>query len=110
PYVGIGPSLSYILNASNQLTLLPEAGSAVSGPNIDVVDSYNKLVYSVIGVAGLKVRAGSFYLAGEAQFQYGLVNVINSKNRTNTESVFDYATQFNNYKQSNAALSLRFIY
>ncbi len=104
PYVGVGPGASYVVNASTQLTLIPLSGSTVSGPNIDVKSSYNQIIYSVIGLAGVKIRTGSFYVTAEARFQYGLMNVINSEKRTNPESVFDYATQFNNFRQSNAVV------
>jgi hypothetical protein len=110
PYVGLGPSASYILNASNQLTLVPLSGSTVSGPNVDVTNSFNKIVCSVIGLAGLKIRTGSFYVTAEVRYQYGLINVINTKKRTNAESVFDYATQFNNFRQNNASLNIGIIY
>jgi hypothetical protein len=109
PYVGVGPGVSYLLNASNQLTLIPLSGSTVSGPNVDVKNSYNKVVYNVIGLAGIKVKAASFYLTAEVRFQYGLMNVINSAKRTNAESVFDYATQFNNFRQSTASVNIGII-
>jgi len=110
PYVGFGPGIGYLVSASNQQTFNPLAGSTVSGPNLDVKESYNKTMYSLIGVAGIKVRAGAIYLNAEVRLQYGLSNVINPKKRTNSESVFDYASQFNNFKQSNAAINIGAVY
>ncbi len=111
PYVGLGPTISYLATATNSnQTLILKAGSTVSGPNLDVTNSYNKIMYSLIGVAGIKVRAGSIYLNAEVRFQYGLTNVINPKKRTNAENVFDYASQFNNFKQSNTAIHIGAIY
>jgi hypothetical protein len=110
PYVGIGPGFSYLLAASNQQTFRPEAGNTVSGPNVDVKSSFNKVAYSVIGLAGAKLRVGSFFITGEIRFQYGLSNVINPKKRTNAENVFDYASQLNDFKQSNAAINFGIMY
>jgi len=106
PYVAIGPGTSYILNASTQLTLVPLAGSTVSGPNVDVTNSYNSIVFSMVGLAGIKIKLGSIYVTAEARYQYGLMNVINPSKRTNEESVFDYAAQFNNFNQSGAAVNV----
>jgi hypothetical protein len=110
PYVGIGPGFSYLLAADNQQSFVLEAGSTVSGPDVNLKKSFNNIVYSVIGVAGGKIRVGSFYITGEIRFQYGLSNVINPKKRTNNENVFDYASQLNDFKQSNAALNFGIMY
>jgi len=106
PYVGIGPGASYILNATNQLTLVPLSGSTVSGPNIDVTSSYRPFVFSVIGLAGMKIKLGSLYITTEIRYQYGLMNLIDPNKRTNAEATFDYASTFNNFKQSNPGVTI----
>jgi hypothetical protein len=110
PYVGIGPSVSYLFTAANQQIFRPDAGNTVSGPDVDLKNSFNKIVYSVIGVAGGKLRVGAFYITGEIRFQYGLSNVVNPKKRTNAENVFDYASQLNDFKQSNTAVTFGIMY
>lgn len=106
PYVGIGPGASYILNATNQLTLVPLSGSTVSGPNVDVTNSYRPIVFSVIGLAGIKIKLGSIYITTEVRYQYGLMNLIDPDKRTNDEATFDYASTFNNFRQSNAGVTV----
>lgn len=105
PYIGIGPGASYLLNASNQLTLSPLSGSTVSGPDVDVTDSYRSVVFSAIGLAGVKIKLGSIYITAEARYQYGLMNVINPSKRTNREATFDYADTFNDFHQNNVAVT-----
>jgi hypothetical protein len=110
PYVGIGPAFSYLLSGSNTQVFTPEAGNTVSGPDVILKDSYNKIVYSVITVAGVKYRLGSFYITGEIRFQYGISNVVNPKTRSNSENVFDYASQLNDFRQSNTAINFGIMY
>ncbi len=110
PYVGVGPSVSYLLAASNQQLFNPFAGSTVSGPDVEVLSSYNKMMYSLNGLAGIKVRAGAIFLNAEVRFQYGLSNIINPKKRTNAESAYDYATQFNDVRQANVGINIGAVY
>jgi hypothetical protein len=110
PYIGVGPGVSKLMSASNQLTLTRVSGNVVSGPDVIVTTSYNPIMISALALAGIKYKFGSVFLIAEARFQYGLSNVINPSKRTNAESVFDYSSQFNNFKQSTAGVNIGVVY
>ncbi len=107
PYVGIGPGVSYLLAGKNQITTTATGGKfTVSGPDVDLKNSMNQIVYSVIVMAGAKIRLGELYLTGDIRYQYGISNVINGATRSSQEAVFDYATQQNDYRQSNVSFNV----
>lgn len=111
PYVAAGPGISYLLSASGSLlTSEVEGAFVVSGPDIDIKNSFNTLAYSAIVAAGIKYKVGGVFLTAEARYQFGLVNVVNPESRSNLEVVFDYATTFNNVRQNNFGFSLGVLY
>ncbi len=110
PYVGIGPGIGYSLNQTAQLTTTGLTKTSVSGADVNLKNSFNTTVYSVIGVAGAKLRIGSIYVVAEVRYQHGLTNVINSSSRTNIEMATDYAATSNNFKQSNVSGTLAVVY
>jgi hypothetical protein len=102
PYVTLGPGISYLLGTSSSgPTTRGTTGNVVSGPAIDLANSYNKIVYSVTAGAGAKIKLGGLYLTGELRYQYGLVNAVNPDKRTNIEYTFDYAAQLNDFSINN---------
>ena len=119
PFVGLGPGISYLSGTAsssntNTLTRLADdsegkSKGGVSGPIINTTDSFNKLAYSAIAMAGVKFRIGPVYITADLRFQYGLSNITKEK-RTNTESVFDYAYQLPDFKTHNAMGTIGVIY
>ncbi len=111
PYVGFGPGISYLLNGPNQLTLTRiNSVGTVSGPPVVATATYNKLITSLIAVAGIKYQFGSIKLTAEVRVQYGLTNVINKSSRSNSEQVFDYAYVPGNWNQLNAMVNIGFVF
>lgn len=105
PYATLGPGISYLLGTNTSgPTTRGTTGNVVSGPNIDLTNSYNKLVYSIVAGVGAKIKLGGLYLTGELRYQYGLVNVVNPNKRTNIEYTFDYAAQLNDFSVNNISL------
>jgi hypothetical protein len=110
PFVGIGPGVSYLLSSENEIktTLLDINSSSrntISGKNVDTTNSFNKLVYSVLFIAGGKFRIGTLYVTGDVRFQYGLSNLANEK-RSNQEALFDYGYQIPDFKTHNLMISV----
>jgi hypothetical protein len=111
PYVGLGPGVSLLLNASNTIvtTRTSVNGSSPgvsSGPDVVATSSFSKIIPSVIGSVGAKYRLGSVYIVGEFRVQYALLSPINSNKRTVNTSVFDYAYTPPNYKPLNIVVNL----
>lgn len=112
PYIGIGPSISYLLGYNwdlPQTQPLDNNGqieSTVTGRATDVKSAYNKITNSITVMGGGRVRLGEFYFNVEARYQYGLYNIVNPKNRFVEELVMKYATSINDYRQSNFVINV----
>ncbi len=110
-YVAVGPGISYLLKASGTLaTTWNNGAGAVSGPDVDNTSSYKKIVPSVIGAVGLKLKFGEIYIIAEGKVQYGLTSPVNSSSRTNNESVFDYSYTLPDYKPLTFMANIGFVY
>ncbi len=111
PYISFGPALSYLLSASGQFqTQFPTNGTAVTGPSIDLKDSFQSLDYALIASAGLKFKFGEIYLTADIRYKYGFANQIDEEARTNPEAAFDFGFISNDFRQSNLMINLGFIY
>lgn len=105
PFVAIGPGISYLLGAENEiktsrLEVDGNSGNTISGPIVNTTSSFNKITYSAVIMAGGKFRIGSIYVTGDIRFQYGFSNLTAEK-RTNQEALFDYGVQFPDFKTHN---------
>lgn len=109
-FIGGGPGISYLLSSSNQATTLLGNGFTVTGGAVDDTKSYNKLLYNFTVVAGAKYKFGDLYLTADVRYQIGLVNVINKSSRSNSELVYDYQGQYNDYRINNLMLNIGIIY
>ncbi len=109
-YLGLGPGISYLLGSSNQAKTVLGNGFTVTGGSVDDKESYNKLLFSVNMVAGIKYKFGEVYLTAEARYQMGFTNVVNPDNRTNDEIAFDYQGRYNDYRFNNMTLCIGIIY
>lgn len=112
PYIGIGPSISYLLAYNWDLpqtqpkNINEEIESTVTGRAVDVKSAYNKITNSITIMGGGRVRLGEFYFNVEARYQYGLYNIVSSKNRFVEELVMKYQTTINDYRQSNFVINV----
>jgi hypothetical protein len=105
PFVVLGPGINYLISASREQTQKRgETGNGVSGKAVDVTASNNKLAYSVIAGAGVKLKLGSIIVMGEARYQYGLSNIPNTSSRFNAENVMDYGASINDFKLNNLSI------
>jgi hypothetical protein len=78
PYVMLGPSISYLMASTisgdvsvGQITL----------PSTNTIKHYKTINYAVIAGAGLKYKIGGIYVTADIRYQYGLMNIVNGKNR-----------------------------
>jgi len=102
PYVALGPGVSYLLSSSSSpTTTRGNTGNVVSGPPVDLTNSYKKLVYSITASTGIKYRFGGLYATLEIRYQYGLSNLVNPDKRYNKEFSFDYVGGLNDYSIQN---------
>lgn len=107
PFVAVGPGFGYLLSSTVQAnTTRGTTGNVVSGANIDLTNSYKKLVYSVLVGAGARYKVGTLYLTLELRYQYGLVNIVNADTRNNAELALDYVSTLNDYSINNIGLML----
>lgn len=99
-YAGLGPMASFSMSQKAQVNTIGLSGSAVSGADVDVKDSFKTVFYAITVFGGIKYRIGGLYVIAELRYQYGLNNIVNPENRTNTEVALDYGAQFNDHRLS----------
>ena len=108
-YVSFGPNMGMLLKATN--TAETKFGEFVtSGSPLDIKDTYNKLGFSLIGTAGIKYKFGAIYITANVRYQFGLSKIVNEDQKSNPESIYDYALAPNVYTQNNAAVLVGFVY
>lgn len=106
---GGGPSL--LLKSSTQIeTQFPNEGSVVTGPGIDMKETFNALDYNLITGGGVKFKFGDIYLNADIRYKYGLTNQTKKTARSNPEAVFDYGFVSNDFRQSSIMLNIGFIW
>ncbi len=109
PYIMAGPGISYLMKTDAEMeTQFPFEGSVVTGPSVDVTDTFNALDYTAIAGAGLKFKFGEIYLAADIRYKYGLTNLINKSSRSNSEATFDYGSVPNDMRQSSVIVNIGF--
>lgn len=79
PYIAIGPSIGYLMNASfgGDLTV----GNQITIPDIPTKENYKTLTYAVAAAVGIKYKVGAFYLTADVRHMRGLANVVKEDNR-----------------------------
>lgn len=111
PYVTFGPNVSLLLSGNLLAeTQFPENGSVVTGPQIDIKETFNPLDYSLIAGGGLKFKFGDIYILADIRYKYGLTNLVKASARTNPEAAFDYGFVSNDLRQSSIMLNIGFLY
>ena len=112
PYVGVGPSISYLINynwdlpQTQPLNVSGDIESTVTGRAVEAKSAYNTLTNSITVMGGGRVRLGEFYFNVEARYQYGLYNIVNPENRYVQELAIKYQTTINDYRQSNIIINV----
>jgi hypothetical protein len=114
-YATLGPGVSYMLKGtiSTPSNTWANGAGAVSGPDVENTNSYKKIVPSVIGGAGVKIKLGEIYVLAEGRIQYGLISPVNPSTRTdqkNPQSVFDYNYILPDYKPLTLMANIGLIY
>ena len=106
---GAGPSL--LLKYTAQIeTQLPQEGSVVTGPSIDMKDTYHTMDYNGWLGGGVKFKFGDIYLNADVRYKHGFKNLSNGGMRSNPEAVFDYGFVSNDIRQSSVMVNIGFIY
>ncbi len=106
PYIGIGPGISYLSGSTNEIQTEVIGLGTITGSAIVTKSSYKSLAYSAIITLGSKFRVGGFYLTGDIRYQYGLNNVVDESNRSESEALFDYGFVPPNYRHNNVTFNL----
>ncbi len=111
PYFTAGANISYLLKGEVQLeTQFPSEGSVVTGPAVDIKDTFKPLDYGVIVGGGLKFKFGEIFLTADARYRYGITNLVKESARSNPEATFDYGFVSNDLRQSSVMINIGFIY
>lgn len=111
PYIAIGPGISFLMKSSAEiLTSFPQEGSVVTGPGVDVTDTYNPFDYTLNIGGGLKVKFGDIYVTVDARYKYGLTNLVKESARSNPEATYDYGFGNNDFRQSSVMVNIGFIW
>lgn len=105
-YAGGGPALSYMLSSSNQATTKLGNDFTIAPPNENDKTSFNALTYSIVAVAGGRLKFGEIYVMGEVRYQYGLSNMINPDKRTWPNMAFNNQIQHNDYRLSTLMINV----
>lgn len=114
PYVTLGPSAGYLMSSSYDGVITFTQGRQKTG-NVDNTENYKPINFSIIAGAGGKLKVGSIYLTADIRYQYGLGNIVDTKNRdANTEANndlrFDYSYTNNDFSVSQAMVTFGIIY
>jgi hypothetical protein len=81
PYLVAGPAISYLYKSSFLGETTLESKDKITGAAINNTDRYNGLNLSLIVGGGIRYLIGNIYITAEIKYQYGFLNVVNSKNR-----------------------------
>jgi len=111
PYITFGGAVSLLTKTELQVeTQFPEEGSVVTGPSIDMTDTFNPLDYAIIAGGGIKYKFGEIYLLADVRYKYGLTNLIDESARSNPEATFDYGFVSNDLTQSSFIVNIGFVW
>lgn len=108
PFVIGGPGVNVSFKGSlddAKLNHLEGAGTN-TGPSIDISDVYKPVNLSAIAGVGFRYRLGSLYIVPDIRIQYGLTNIVDGHNRTNSEAATDYSWVPNDYRLSSITFNL----
>jgi hypothetical protein len=111
PYIALGPSVGYLMNASFGGELI--AGNQFTIPDISTKENYKALTYSIIAAAGLKYKVGAFYLTADVRYQRGLVNIVKKDNRykatATNEQLWNYGYVDNDFTLNQSMINIGLI-
>ena len=88
PFVRVGASMSYLLDANAELTLeyLDDSPNNDEESSTDLKDQRNTITTSVFGGIGVKYKVKRAYFVFDARYRYGLNNVVNEDKRYDSGS------------------------
>jgi hypothetical protein len=109
PFVAAGPSINYLTDA--QSTLTTNVTQLVTGPTLDQLEpNYKRMTFSAVGLVGAKLRLGGLYITGDLRLQFGVGNVVNTKNRFHwegtTADMAQYGVVDNDFRLSSASFNV----
>ncbi|MBL6445903.1 PorT family protein [Fulvivirga sp. 29W222] len=109
PYVLLGGSANYLLSSSFK----GETQTSIEnfkGATVSLLDQRNKINFSAIAGAGIKIKVGKNHFIAEARFNYGILNQVKEENRLkNQELIFDYGYVDNDFKLNSISISLGYL-
>lgn len=109
PYVLLGGSANYLLSASFK----GETQTSIEnfeGATVDLINQRNKINFSAVAGAGVKIKVGKNHFIAEARFNYGILNQVKEENRLdNQELIFDYGYVDDDFKLNSISISLGYL-
>jgi hypothetical protein len=78
PYIGVGASFDYLLNANLSATRLRTDVTSIQETSFDFKPQRKKLNISAILSAGIKAKVGGGFFIAEVRYLYGITNVNSS--------------------------------
>ncbi|GAA0192039.1 hypothetical protein GCM10009122_54770 [Fulvivirga kasyanovii] len=109
PYVLLGGSANYLFSSSFK----GETQTSIEnfeGATVDLTDQRNKINFSAIAGAGIKIKVGKNHFVAEARFNYGILNQVKEENRlSNQELIFDYGYVDDDFKLNSFSVSLGYL-
>ncbi len=92
PYVFLGGSFDYLLNATGSISRTGGTASSVSEVDLIATNQVNRINYSFTGGVGLKIRFKTHFFFVEGRYDTSRMNYINGDDRyTNLDYTFDGA-------------------
>lgn len=110
PYVALGASVDYLLNAELTAERTREGESSITESTFDFKPQREKINLSVLGAIGGKMRVGGGFAFAELQFVYGLA-AINSKETAfnNQQLALDEGYSDPVFKMVSAGITLGYV-
>jgi hypothetical protein len=114
PYLTFGPSVGYLMSSKIDGLTSVENRFEFAG-TYDNTAQYKPLNVAIIAGGGIKYKMGAIYITGDLRYQYGLLNVVEGKNRqenseenSRVRSELSYLN--NDFSMQNAMFSVGIIY
>lgn len=109
PYVLLGGSFNYLVSSSFKGETQTSTEN-FEGATVDLIDQRNRINYSAIAGAGIKLKVGKNHFIAEARFNYGILNQVREENRLNNqELIFDYGYVDDDFKLNSISISLGYL-
>ncbi|MBL7856179.1 MAG: PorT family protein [Cyclobacteriaceae bacterium] len=112
PYVALGVSADYLMNAEITLNRTRENATSVQQQTFTLSPQRNAFNLGLVASAGSKVKVGGGYITGELRFLYGLTAVNDESTAFTIDNnvLFDYGYADNYFKLNSISITFGYVY